>query len=914
MSFFNANLFESQPELLNGNVQIIACAGSGKTEFVAERIAYTLYKNIAKPDQIVAFTFTKKAAEELKIRIRTKTKELLGKQPDLGDMFIGTIHSFALKIIQEYTPKYRTYDVLNEFKRLAFLFSLKKIINFRELFEELNKDNKWNFHIHGNWRNWTYRTFLRDADIIREKGLSEDSMISDRSRKAYSIYIDQLENQRFLDFSGILRIAVNLLKNDAFVRNEIREKYKCFTVDEYQDINPIQEELIQIISNQQNVCVVGDDDQSIYQWRGADIQNIITFKKRYKNVAIYNLAVNWRSCTSIIKAADELIQRNNPNRLSKSIQCNELKSEDGDLYKLGFENQKEEIDWIICKIKSLIGTEFIDGKSTRKFIYSDFAILFRSVKNEAGPFIEKLLKHNIPVIYTGTGGLFKTEEITTIIDLFKYISNFNDSESYDDEYLREVFRKLPTMFSLSFEKFKSDLQVLKDNSLALAHFSLQSFYIELLTIIGISDKSCHTTINDVLLFNLGKFSQAISDYESSRSYIIFVQIKDFISFINQHSDNTYDSGNSDAMAGTIDAVQILTMHGTKGLGFPVVFMPSNHPRNHNPEFGPTFLDINNFDSKRFINSLEDERRLYYVAITRAKKYLFITCSKFKVNKKHTTFVTSLFNEVSDDYFMYFHIPDPTERKKCDIDISHKGNVLNTSYTKIDCYLGCGYDYKIRYVYGFQPELSSSIEFGKQVHNVINLLHKNYERTRKIPNIEEIDKVINNNFFIRSATSQEKDILKSYARKSIFYYRTIWENDLSVEIKTEQAFEIEFGNALISGSIDMIKRNNERALEVIDFKTSKKDSEYLNKYELQLQLYSLALQKSSDYPVGQAYIHFISSVQSERLIVDTSYQAIERAKDKFNSAIDGIINTNFDCTGLINGHCTSCIWSNICPKV
>ena len=150
MAFYNSHIFETKPELLNGNLQIIACAGSGKTEFVSERIAYLIYKNIAKPEQIVAFTFTDKAAEELKFRVRSKIHELLGKQPDIGDMYIGTIHAFAFKILQDFIPQYRAYDMLDEVRRLAFISSIKKDIDQTHLFNSLNKRFPWNSFKYGN--------------------------------------------------------------------------------------------------------------------------------------------------------------------------------------------------------------------------------------------------------------------------------------------------------------------------------------------------------------------------------------------------------------------------------------------------------------------------------------------------------------------------------------------------------------------------------------------------------------------------------------------------------------------------------------------------------------------------------------------------------------------------------------------
>jgi DNA helicase-2/ATP-dependent DNA helicase PcrA len=163
MSFYNSELFESRPELLEGNLQIIACAGSGKTEFVSERIAYQIYKGIALPEQIVAFTFTEKAAEELKFRIRSKVKELVGKQPDIGDMYIGTIHAFAFKILQDFIPRYRAYDMLDEISRVAFISSIRYDLNTDHLTGSLSK--RFNKPYGRNKLNWVFNTFIKDSDI-----------------------------------------------------------------------------------------------------------------------------------------------------------------------------------------------------------------------------------------------------------------------------------------------------------------------------------------------------------------------------------------------------------------------------------------------------------------------------------------------------------------------------------------------------------------------------------------------------------------------------------------------------------------------------------------------------------------------------------------------------------------------------
>ncbi len=915
MPFFNSALFESKPELLKGNLQIIACAGSGKTEFVSERIAYMIYNKVARPSQIVAFTFTAKAAEELKFRVRSKIQELLGKQPEIGDMYIGTIHAFCFKVLQDFIPEYRAYDMLDEVGRLAFLSSIKHDIDFDYLFNSLDKRYAWNYYKHGNKQNWAFRTFIKDVDLFREEGLTADATLSKSFRNALNIYLQKLEEKRFLDFSSILRIAVDTLENNPTVKKKLQDQFSFFTVDEYQDVNPIQEKLIQIISNKQNVCVVGDDDQSIYQFRGSDVQNIITFQKRYPKAAIHQLDINRRSSDAIVKTADELIKLNNPGRLKKSIKNKGLKSESGDLYKILFQTQEEEIEWIIAKVQALVGKEFLDGSTIRKLKYSDFAFLFRSVGNEAGPYIEALQSAEIPLIYSGTGGLFETPEVSSIIEIFTFMSECDNDVDYDEVFLKDLYNNLPKVFSITYKKFKVGILAIQEAAKVQKRLSLQGLYANVLSLIGISADSIHEAEDDVLLFNLGRLSQAVSDYEGSREYLTFNSVKDFIWFIRLHAENSYDSGNTDSMSGLIDAVQILTMHGTKGLGFPIVFMPSHFRRNREPDFGTTLLDISKFDSERFLNYPKDERRIYYVGITRAKKFLFVTSAEYKVGKSRRSPRSSFFDEIPNTHFITTEIKDPTKRKPCRVDGNFEETSFPTSYSELAYYINCGYDYKMRFIYGFNPELVPALGFGKQVHNVINLLHKEYENTGKIPSKTKISKMIEQHFYLRYASDSVSERLKVAAMKSLNKYVQMWEKDFSLSVKTERHFELEFENALIAGSIDMIKRvdGDETVLEVIDFKTGKADNDLMHKYELQVQLYTIAAQEVLGINTQKALIHFIDTDKNERIDIQTAPAALDTAKEKLSYALQGITKATFKRDASQDKICKSCDWSRMCPK-
>jgi len=667
-------------------------------------------------------------------------------------------------------------------------------------------------------------------------------------------------------------------------------------------------------SGKQNVCVVGDDDQSIYQWRGADVQNILTFQKRYPDVAVYKLEINRRSHNKIVSAAREMIERNQP-RLEKSIQDKGLFSEDGDLYKLTFATQEEECQWIVQKIQHLVGSEYNENGKTRKMEYSDIAVQFRSVANNAQPYIDALNMAGIPVVYSGVGGLFDTLEIRCVLQILEYIAKIDREVSYDNDFLQGIFQNLPAPFNISERHFINGINEIETWARGQRRLSLQKLYGLILEFLGLSKPEFHSDEHEVLLYNFGRFSKAITDYESSREYITFNGLKAFLWFIRLHAERSYDAGPTDSTAHLIDAVQILTMHGTKGLGFPAVFIPGNHKPKTNNRVTPTWIETSKVDLSRYENTEQDERRLYYVGITRAKKFLFVTYSRVKTGNVKATAVNSLFNELDDDFFITSDIPDPTQRKTCSTKKVSEEARFPTSYSEMAYYLSCGYDYKMRFIYGFDPGIVQELGFGKQVHNIINLLYHEFENTGKIPSKRKIAEIVEANFYMRYASDNLSERLKKSAFKSIERYVKMWEQDFSLCVKTERPFELEFQNALINGSIDMIKRETDdgTTLEVIDFKTGKAENELMEKYELQLQLYTIAAKEALAMDIQHAQVHFLDVAKNQRLQIGTSEHALETAREQIAYAVSGITQMDFRRDARNNNKCQTCDWKNICPK-
>lgn len=320
-------------------------------------------------------------------------------------------------------------------------------------------------------------------------------------------------------------------------------------------------------------------------------------------------------------------------------------------------------------------------------------------------------------------------------------------------------------------------------------------------------------------------------------------------------------------------------------------------------------------SKSRIKGKSDDVHAANKLLTASKKYLFVTSAERKIGGSRRASRSHFFDEIPTTHFITTEIPDPTRRKPCSIDGVSDDAMFPTSYSELAYYLNCGYDYKMRFIYGFNPEMVPALGFGKQVHNIINLLHKEYEDTGKIPDKGRIASIVDDNFYLRHASDSVEERLKLGALKSLSKYVKLWEKDFSLSVKTERPFELEFNNALIAGSIDMIKRvdGDETVLEVIDFKTGKPENELMHRYELQVQLYTIAAQEALGINTQKALIHFVDTDKNERLAVQTAPAALETAREEIAFAIDGITKSNFKRDARQDKTCKGCDWLTICPK-
>ena len=590
----NVKFTEEQLAAINeidNNLQIIACAGSGKTEVITRRIANILKtKKDILPENIVAFTFTEKAATSMKSRIeRTLNEEVVSY--DIEEMYVGTIHSFCYELLNRYTEKFKDFKILDEVKSFLFVKRYEKECGIKEL--NLNTYSR-DIHMFSNCR----EKLLDDYDNW--------DFWEDKNKKAIDNYIDCMYQHNYLDFSLLIFETIRQIKENSMVK-EYLSSIKYLIVDEYQDINDMQEKLIQsIVDAGANICVVGDDDQTIYQFRGSNGKNMTTFSDRYDNVRQIRLEKNFRCSKGITDVARCVIE-NNTYRLEKTMVSNS--DTIGDVVALRFESDMEQYKDIASKIRAL------HEKGEK---YSEIAILVRKSKHIKD--IAKELKENaIPCTYSSVEDFFESDIFSKFIVALRMLEELNKAELYKS--WKDV---------VADDDFTKGFKYLRAYSRNGGNANIAS----LSTILqGFCEVTCFIT-SDATIENerkkaLETVSKMLDDYdEIYGDYQLSARVSRVIDFLSRDALTEYKHFKFNKSEDN-EAVQIMTVHQSKGLEFNTVFLVKLEEKEF-PVFasggkkfwqvlGGTFED----NKQKYETDIEDERNLFYVAVTRAKNSLYM---------------------------------------------------------------------------------------------------------------------------------------------------------------------------------------------------------------------------------------------------------------------------------------------------
>lgn len=652
-------------EYLDGPLLILAGAGSGKTRVLTYKIAYLLEKKIVKPWEILAITFTNKAAKEMKERV----EGLVGAEAQ--DMWLGTFHSVCVRILK------REIELLGYSRDFNIFDEIDKDKVIKEVMKKLNIDDK------------IYPTGLIKAEISKAKEVMKDDkqyakdaqgdFRKEEIAKVYTMYQQTLRTNNSIDFDDIIMLTVQLFLEHPDRLEYYQEKYKYVLVDEYQDTNKTQFLLISLLTaGTGNICVVGDESQSIYGFRGADITNILNFEKEFPSAKIIKLEENYRSTKNILNAANEVI-KNNSSKIDKVLWTQNKEGEKINYKTLN--NEYEEVEYVVETIDDLC------RKENKK--YSDFAVLFRT-NAQARVLEEVFMRTGTPYKLIGGIKFYARKEIKDIISYLKLINNKNDNIALK-RIINEPKRgigdtALDKLDQMAQDKGVSIFELIQDN-LNLAGLRSAGNIILFRDMMNDLMANKETfKVSDLIkrVLKVSGYEDMLNAEGTKETEIRFENLMEFIGvaieFENENAENTLeDFLDSIALVSDVDnldesteAVTLMTMHSAKGLEFDDVFLVG--------------MEEGLFPSKRSIEedaSTEEERRLCYVAITRAKDQLFLTNTKKRTLYGSTSFSlpSRFIDEIPDNLLTEDSIENKESRG-----IKRQSSFLDDEYKRVETYL------------------------------------------------------------------------------------------------------------------------------------------------------------------------------------------------------------------------------------
>lgn len=806
---------------------IVACAGSGKTQVISQRIVEILRSPDVKPDNIVAFTFTEKAAAELKERVTNLVTTEFGNVIGLAELFIGTMHGYALDALQTHVAQTFKYGVLDEIQtrllidrhsRASGLTTTDAIVN--------GQPKKLRRYVNS-------RLYMQVMNILREDDVDK-SLLSDDLVGALDGYRQLLHRLRYFDYTELLRMVVDLLAEDEQDRiagplvQHVRDHVRYVVVDEYQDTNPVQEQLIERLCRfGANLCVVGDDDQTIYQWRGSAVSNILTFVERRDGVRRVTLDDNFRSSQGIV-ALGQAVAEQNPERLEKKmVAAGHQNFDRGDMLALTFDDTEAEAHWICDRIRRLRGTPFLDetGGEPRGLSWSDFAVLFRSVSKDAGPLVEEMKRREIPYVIKGLTRLFDAPEVQVCVMCFQYVMQEVSAEDVTSAWLAanlgltrvDLARGLPVL---------DEARIWKAGE-RWGTYNIQRTYLRFLEELRIREEAVPsaegTTRGELVFYNLGKFSQAISDFEQiyfqsdpQRKY------EGFTKWLVYQAPDYYAESDADVGYATPDAVTIATVHQAKGMQWPAVFVPALR-KNRFPGRRQGGLNVFHVipqaavpDADRYRGTEADEVRLFYVAITRAQKYLALSYSPGDSQMYRAR--SPFFDFATRNPYMLTAEP-PLHADRLIARARHEIPDVNLSFSDLKYFFECPYQFKLRFLYGFNPPIHEALGYGKSVHDVMAEIHKR-AITGDIVSDFEAEELVDRHLNAPFAYPKLREQLRQAAIKAVTRYLDENRARLPQTLYSEQQVQVHVAPGItVDGRIDLIRRLDTNETSIVDFKSS-----------------------------------------------------------------------------------------------
>ena len=968
-----------------GPLMIIAGAGTGKTTVVTERIKYLITKEIIKPQEILALTFTEKASREMEERVDRALPY------GVTQMWISTFHAFCDRILRNEAINVGIdpgYTLMTEAETIMFF--RKNIFRFDlNYFRPLGNPTKFIAGMIGHFSR------LKDEDVTPTEYLAwvkrQKSMEKEESEKyhelanAYRTYEELKVKEGVCDYGDLIGQTLKIFRTRPTILAKYQNQFKYILIDEFQDTNFAQNQLaILLAGKKKNITVVGDDDQAIYRWRGAAVSNMIQFRASFPKATIVVLTSNYRSTKEILDRSYDLVQHNNPDRLEVAEKIEKklvsARRINGEKIQVLFADRVEnEADAVAKTIKNL-ELRMKKGDSN-KYEWSDFAILVRA-NNHADPFARALARAGVPYQFLGPGQLYRQPEVKDLIAYLKVLYNFEDSvamyrlltldwldlpprdvaslSNYAKRYGISIFEACEVLATATGRNFLgSAIRLHPAKILSPGHAEnpprpfvsnetenkVGNLVAMIYKHLGLIKKETAGQILYYFLEDTGLLKR-LANYESVKDEKIALNISKFFNKLK-----TYEVEHDDASVFTIvdwidlsmtlgespmstdtdwsdnNAVTLMTVHSAKGLEFPVVLLinlvSQRFPTTERKEQIPIpealikeVLPTGDFHT-------QEERRLFYVGMTRARDLLFLTAAKFygegKREKKLSPFIAESLGAGFEENmvieqsgntqqlsFLDWAKPEEPAKKT----VSHPISYL--SYSQLATFETCPLQYKYRYIIKIPIPPSAALSFGDTIHKVVRAFY-GFVKNGEHPNLETLLKLLDDQWVsVGFGNKAYEAKLKAHGRELLEGFFKKGYDPKNIPIALEEPFKIKITPLLtLGGKIDRIDKHEDGTIEIIDYKTGTAPKSRDAARDEQLSVYALSAAQGGIYkdPPKKVIVSFyffegqekVSATRNQEELANARKEILEKAKVMERS----------DFTPTPGRHCDFCEFRLIC---
>jgi DNA helicase II / ATP-dependent DNA helicase PcrA len=954
----------------DGPLLIVAGAGTGKTTVITRRIAWLIAEKRARPSEILALTFTDRAAFEMIERVDRLVPY------GHNDAQISTFHAFGDRLLREHAFEAGLSD------RSSVLSRAEQIILLREHLFDLPLDR---YRPLGNPTRFlsglvTLISRLRDEDVAPDAYLAAAARLAERAAAdpenealaeeaanqaelaaTYAAYERLMRETDRLDFGDQVSLALRLLRDHPAVLDEERRRYRYILVDEFQDTNHAQWEMVKLLAAEHgNVTVVGDDDQSIYRFRGAALGNILGFRETYPKAGSVVLVDNYRSRQAILDAAHRLIRHNDPERLEaregldKRLRARtkfaRAEPEAGPIQLAGYTTGSDEADAIADRI----GASLRAGRRA-----GDHAILVRG-NRDADPYIRALNMARIPWRFSGTAGLYRQPEVRVLISFLRAVNDPDDSISLYDLATSEIFGLSPGDVTLALNRARR-----RRSSLAVAlrdaadnpddsPFSLRAIEVVQRLLASLdahramsTERSCgellyHFISSSGWLARLAHEARETGEERLANVGRFFEIVRrqggllrdDRLPFLVAQLDTLIETGDdpstADAEPDEGDAVHVLTYHKAKGLEFNVVFLVGlvsdrfpGWERRDGLEMPDELLrDAPVADAD---HHTAEERRLFYVGMTRAREELVLTWARDYGGRRSRS-VSQFVIEALD---LPPATPPETVRPAVMEQLArHAGSPVEPapatrralgdrplvlSYGQIHDYLDCPARYRYGHMVRIPTPVSHQMVYGRALHAAAQAFHRRQLAGRPMT-IDELHAALDANWeSVGFLTREHEEARRAAAHDAIILFWEDQQRDPAHPIAVEQDFTVSFGPDRLRGRYDRIDRDEAGRVVITDYKSSDvRDLATASRQareSLQLSIYALAHEAQHGSLPDELALHFLESGIVGR--VAPTEKRLEKAQEKLTEAAEGIRAGRFE-PNPSPMRCGYCPFREICP--